>query len=97
MPLIGFVGISSLGALFLIVFFAKLCRDNRDRASGSLSRLCTWWRDDKSVRRAPTTIPLTLVGDPTRDKRSDVVVLRRMLRYREPQRLTQMPGQRKQA
>lgn len=97
MPLIGFVGISSLGALFMIVFFAKLCRDDRGRGNGSLSVLCTWWRDDQSARRAPSTIPLVLARDPRREKSSDVVALRRTVHYSEPQRSTQIPGQQKQA
>ncbi len=32
MPLIVFVGISSLGALFLMVFLASIFRDDRHRA-----------------------------------------------------------------
>ena len=97
MQLIVFVGVSSLGALFLIVFFAKLCRDDRGQANGSLSGVSTWWRDDKSVRRAPSTIPLVLARDPRREKSSDVVALRRTVHYSEPQRSTQIPGQQKQA
>ena len=70
MPLIIFVGIASLGALFLMVFFAKLWREERHRGHGI------------AVRRARPAVRLGSQTVPGRHKPSGMVVLRRTIEYR---------------
>jgi len=79
MPLIVFVGISSLGALFLIVFFAALCRDGHHR------------RCARAGSRAPSTTPLATTAVSHRKRRSNVMVVRQRILCGRPNRLTHVP------
>ncbi len=85
MPLIVFVGISSLGALFLMVFFAKLWREERHQGHGVAVR---WARP--ADRRVFQTAP-------ERNQPSGVVVLRRTIECGEPERPTDVPGKQTKA
>jgi hypothetical protein len=85
MPLIIFVGISSLGALFLIVFLANLWREERDRGHGS------------AVRRARSAVRMVSQTTAERNQPSGLVVLRRTIECGEPERPTDVPGKQTKA
>lgn len=84
MPLIVFVGISSMGALFLILFFAELWRDERQRQHA------------RPWSGAPSTIPLATTPVSNRKSRSNVKVLRPPILCGGPNRLTYRPIERMQ-
>ncbi len=85
MPLIVFVGISSLGALFLIMFFAELWR-SESSSSGSV----TSWTH-KTGDHKPSTIPLCSEARPMR-KPTGLVVLRRQIECSRQRLLTHVHG-----
>lgn len=80
MPLIIFVGISSAGALFLIVFIAQICRDDRHREGTT------------AVSRPPSTIHLALAAGRSHKKDGSVLVLRQTINHNGPNRPTCIPG-----
>jgi len=88
MPLIVFVGISSLGALFLIVFLAQLWRDERFRERGAFSRVGAESRQSGAGRHAPATIPLVSAMAASRNQPSSAIVLRRAIQCSEPSRVS---------
>ena len=93
MPLIVFIGISSLGALFLIVFFAQVCSDNRYRSRKQWSSVGALERGGaaRSVQSADCLIPLAMAR---RSERNCMVVLRRKIQCGRPNRLNRIPGER---
>jgi hypothetical protein len=93
MPLIVFIGISSAGALFLIVFFAQLCSEHCHHARKQWSGLGASEPEGaaRSGQSADRLIPLTLA---TRSEHKSVVVLRRRIEWGRSNRRNRIPGER---
>ena len=91
MPLVVFVAISGMGAVFLIVFIAQLCR-HEHREPAAWSR--TEGRGGRAMRGAALDIHMVSKVAPKRDAFGSVLVLRRTIACGEPNRPTHIPGKR---
>lgn len=92
MPLIVFIGVSSLGALFLILVFAELCRDGHCRSRTSVCCLnSTAEERGRAMRSDSSTTRMLPLAIATRNHRTKVMVLRQTIGYSEPNRPKRIP------
>lgn len=90
MPIVIFLGISSVGAVFMVLFFAALCSDQGQGSSEALATPSRWLTRRRAVR-PPSVVKIGGPNLPRPHTSSAVIVLTPRIRQSSSRSFGQAP------